>query len=177
MKGQELLRLFLKIRHPLSWIYVLPRIFFATLDELNGETKKVMLFQFKMAIEEYYNKYYLVSYARRHGFVKSGNDSARYLYSNEMAISGSQWQLMRINSLTDCNIIVIPGLCFNCKLECPFMLDTEDYLFHIGAAFISKKFRDQGNFFKSNCSKCGKKDAVIGELYTPIDMIRGYDLL
>ena len=153
-------------------MYVLPRTFFRILAELDGKTKEVMLYQFKMEIEEYYHKYYLASYTTRSSAATLG----RGRYSQHKAIPGSDWQLMRINNLSNCKVVVIPGLCYNCKVESPLIIDIEDYLAHIGAGFISEKLSDLQRLFVSKCTRC-KRNMFIGEPYIPIDMIRGYDML
>ena len=173
-KGQELLRLFVKIIHPLNWIYAYPEIFKKIVDEMDEETKKVMLFQFKTEIEEYYSKYYLVSYARRASYAQYPNVSAHY--PHDKAISGKEWQLMRINNMANYNNVVIPGFCYNCKLECPFIFDTGDYLAHL-VAFASGKIHPLSEAIRSNCIKCSQKDSVIGQLYMALDMVRGHEMI
>jgi hypothetical protein len=172
-KGHELLRLFVKIAHPLNWIYAYPEIFAKTFDEMDEETKKVMLSQFKMEIEEYYSKYYLVSYARRITYAKYHDVSTRY--SNDMAISGREWQLMRCNNMVNYKNVVIPGFCYNCNLECPFILDIDDYLAYLGA-FASGKIRPLSDVIRSDCIKCGRKDSVVGQLYMALNKVKGQEL-
>jgi hypothetical protein len=174
-KGQELLRLFVKIAHPLNWIYFHPEIFKKTVDEMDEETKKVMLFQFKMEIEEYYSKYYLVSYITRDSYSKYSNVSMRY--PHDMAISGKEWQIMRINNMANYNNVVVPGFCDNCKLECPLVLDIGDYLDHLVAAYVTRKISSLSDKIRSNCIKCSKKDSVIGQLYIALDMVRGHEMI
>jgi hypothetical protein len=59
------MRLFTKVNHPLQWIFVYPNLVIETLNEMDNETRKMILFKFKMEIEEYYDLYYLASYPRR----------------------------------------------------------------------------------------------------------------
>ncbi len=62
--GRELLKLFLGVRHSLNWIIPFPDSFLDTLHELDDETKKMVLFHFKLEIEEYYKENYLVEELR-----------------------------------------------------------------------------------------------------------------
>jgi hypothetical protein len=52
------------VRHSLNWIILFPDSFLDTLQELDDETKKLVLFHFKMEIEEYYKENYLVEELR-----------------------------------------------------------------------------------------------------------------
>jgi hypothetical protein len=62
--GRELLKLFLGLHHSLNWIILSPDSFLDTLHELDDETKKLVLFHFKMEIEEYHKENYLVEELR-----------------------------------------------------------------------------------------------------------------
>jgi hypothetical protein len=62
--GRELLKLFLGIRHSLNWIILFPDSFLDTLQQLDDETRKQVLFHFKMEIEEYYKENYLLEELR-----------------------------------------------------------------------------------------------------------------
>jgi len=161
-KGQELLRLFTKIGHPLNWIFSYPRIFVETLDEVKDEeTKKLIFFEFKMEIEDYYNKYYLVSYPKRYSEFSH--------YSSSLAISGREWQLMRFNNNANYSNVVIPGFCVSCKSENPFTLSLSDYLDHLVNFAFDPLHKD---FIQFNCTHCNKEKSVIAELYIALDMFR-----
>jgi hypothetical protein len=170
VKGQELLRLFTKTGHPLNWIFPCPTIFTQTLDELEDEEmKKIILFQFKMEIEEYYDKYYLVSYLTRYS-----QTSFKTHYSSKMAMSGRKWQLMRFNNIANYTKVVIPGLCVSCKSENPFTLSIIDYL----ADLVNYALHPlRANHILSNCFHCSKENSVIAELYMALDMFRGHEKL
>jgi hypothetical protein len=168
-KGQELLRLFTKTRHTLNWIYANPKIFVETLDEIRDEeTKKLMFFQFKLEIEEYYNKYYLMSYVTRHSNLSH--------YSSSMSISGRGWQLMRFNNMANYNKVVIPGLCESCKSENPFVLAISDYLTCL-INYALHPLSPSSNVIRSNCTHCNKERSVITEPYIALDMVRGHEKL
>jgi hypothetical protein len=62
--GRELLKSFLGIRHSLNWIILFPDSFLDTLQELDDETSKLVLFHFKIEIEEYYKENYLLEELR-----------------------------------------------------------------------------------------------------------------
>lgn len=86
--GRDLLKLFLGLRHSLNWIIVSPDSF-DTLDELDEETKKLLLFHFKMEIEEYYKENYLVEELRimefHNRYLRQPND-----YSKLTAVPGRE---------------------------------------------------------------------------------------
>lgn len=169
--GQEILRLFVKLAHPLHWVYAYPELFAKTIDEMDEDAKRVMLFEFKIEIEEYYSRYYLVSYAKRHNYTSYSEMSANY--PDILAIRGSEWQRMRVNNMASYKKLVIPGICYNCKAECAFKLNIEDYLKHL-VEYASGKIR-LSDTISYKCSKCSTKDGIIGHLYIALDMIRGHE--
>ena len=171
--GQQVMRLFTKVSHPLHWIFSLPEVFVEAFDELAVEAKNVMLLQFKMEIEEYYNKYYLVSYARRISYEQYHNIRSRY--SVNTTIPGKKWQLMRINNISNYDSVVVPGFCYKCKTEHPFMVNTSDYLARL-ALFSSGRMRPLSEVISSRCIKCNKK-SLTGRLYMPLDMMRGHEAI
>jgi len=121
--GRELLKLFFGVRHSLNWIILFPDSFLDTIQELDDETKKLVLFHFKMEIEEYYKENYLVEelrimefhneYARREKKGRKIIDipggiaiipptiGEREDYSKLIAIPGKEWHLMRFNNISD----------------------------------------------------------------------------
>lgn len=106
-KGQEILRLFTKINHVLHWIFAQPRIFMETINDMDDDTKKVLLFNIKMDVEEYYNKYYLISYVRR--FTYSAYHHPDLYYSGDKAIAGKDWQLTRFNNIGNEGVVIVPA--------------------------------------------------------------------
>jgi hypothetical protein len=58
-KGRSLLGLFLGLDHLLYWVAAQPQMFLKTLQDLDQDTKKIILFQLKMEIEEYHHTNYL----------------------------------------------------------------------------------------------------------------------
>jgi hypothetical protein len=152
-RADELLRLFVGIDHPLNWIFQ-KEIFYETLNELDEQARKVILFQFKLEIEEYYNTYYLVPYIKRlNRFSK---------YNSTMTVSGKEWQVLRINNIANNNKIVDPGFCTACQSECPFISDILDFLncLHSFSDIIP------------NCPYCSKKNSVVGPEMIAVDMVR-----
>lgn len=164
--GQQVIRLFTKINHPLHWIFFLPEAFTRAFDELSVEAKNVMLLQFKLEIEEYYNKYYLVSYATRTAYEQY--HTIRAHYSVNMTIPGKEWQRMRINNISNYNNVVVPGFCYECQTEYPIIVKSCDYLTQL-AAFASAPARPMTHVITSKCTKCNKK-SLSGSLYMPLDM-------
>ena len=170
-KGQELLRLFTKVNHPLHWMFVYPNLFMKALNELDNETRKMIFFKFKMEIEEYYDLYYLASYPRRQTYSELHSSDSYYEYN--MAIAGKEWQSLRFANIHNHLIVTIPGRCLECKSESPFVMDIYNYLDNL------KEFSN-GDLHRENihsaCAKC-KINSVIGKIYIPLDMIRGHEIM
>jgi hypothetical protein len=171
--GRELLKLFLGVRHSLNWIIPFPDSFLDTLHELDAETKKMVLFHFKLEIEEYYKENYLVEelrimefhneYARREKKGRKIIDipggiaiippiiREREDYSKLIAIPGKEWHLMRFNNISDYSTVTIPGFCIRCNTEGAFLYDTRRYLDNIICFYIR---HDPGGYPYGKCSKC-----------------------
>jgi hypothetical protein len=125
--GRELLKLFLGVRHSLNWIIPFPDSFLDTLHELDAETKKMVLFHFKLEIEEYYKENYLVEELRIMEFNNSLRRE-RQDYSKLIAIPGKEWHLRRFNNISDYSTVTIPGFCSRCRTEGSFLYETESVL-------------------------------------------------
>jgi hypothetical protein len=97
----SLLELFLDVPNTLYWVTTYPAIFIETLDNLDAEIKKALLFQFKMEIEVFYNNYY----------------------------STKHWEIMRYNNISNYSTVTVPGFCSGCNSEVPFQYDIINY-FH-----------------------------------------------
>jgi hypothetical protein len=67
---------------------------------LDEETRKALLFQFKIEIEEYYNIY----------------------------LSTKEWEIKRYQNISNYSSVTIPGFCNICKSEVPFQYDLLSYL-------------------------------------------------
>ena len=157
--GQEFLRLFLGLDHSVNWILADPASFLETIDELDEETRQMVLFEFKMEIEEYYNKNYLTEehkfdkliskintniLNKKYGNIKYAESFANnqaYDISNIVAIPGKKWQSLRFNNLTNYSKIVVPGFCTGCNTEQPFLVDIFEYFNYIKAAIWSISVR------------------------------------
>ena len=171
--GRELLKLFLGVRHSLNWIILFPDSFLDTIQELDDETKKLVLFHFKMEIEEYYKENYLVEelrimefhneYARREKKGRKIIDipvgiaiippiiGEREDYSKLIAIPGKEWHLMRFNNISDYSTVTIPGFCSSCRKEGAFLYDIRSYLDCIIYFYIR---HDPGGRPYGKCNKC-----------------------
>jgi hypothetical protein len=147
--GRELLKLFLGVRHSLNWIILFPDSFLETLHELDAETKKMVLFHFKLEIEEYYNGNYLIEELR----IMEFNNSLRREredYSKLIAIPGKEWHLTRFNNINNYSTVTIPGFCSRCRTEGAFLFDTMRYLDFIIAFYI----RHSPTGVYGKCNKC-----------------------
>ena len=148
--GRELLKLFLGIRHSLNWIILFPDSFLDTLQQLDDETKKQVLFHFKMEIEEYYKENYLLEELRIMEFHNSYR-KIREDYSKLIAIPGKEWHLMRFNNISDYSTVTIPGFCSRCNTEGAFLFDTRRYLDSIISFYIR---HDPSGYPYGKCNKC-----------------------
>jgi hypothetical protein len=171
--GQQVIRLFTKINHPLHWIFPFPEVFVRALDVMNVEAKNFMLLQFKLEIEEYYNKCYLVSYVSRIAYEQYHTIESRY--SVNKTVPGKEWQLMRINNISNYNNVVVPSFCYKCQTEYPLVVSIYDYLTHL-AAFDSGKTRPMSKVITSKCVKCNKR-SLSSRLYVPLDMVGGHEAI
>jgi len=117
--GQEFLRLFLGLDHSVNWILADHASFLETINELDEETRQIVLSQFKMEIEEYYNNNYLTQEHKLGKLIsiittnilskKCGNqkyaesfaDNQAYDFRNIVAIPGKQWQSLSFKNFTN----------------------------------------------------------------------------
>jgi hypothetical protein len=172
-RARDLLRLFTKMNHPLDWIFAKPSIFIETINEIDNQTRKLLMANFKMEIEEYYNEYYLAAYLRKCG---DTTYDPREFDPSEMSIAGKEWQLLRANNLGNEAIVIIPGKCSNCKSECPNKMDITKYLNQlVGFSSRTKDYCEYDNF-NFDCIKCKKEKTVFGKIYLPSDMFRGHEM-
>lgn len=149
--GRDLLVLFLGLHHSLNWILAAPQIFCETVNELDEEAKKVVLYQFKMEIEEYYNQNHLrwdlpASEVNTSQGLRS---SSEHSYSNTIMVPGKEWQLMRLYNIGDSSKVTIPAHCEVCKTDRSFTIDISVYFKHIIYAHHTNQTMVGGN-----CSKC-----------------------
>jgi hypothetical protein len=159
--GRDLLLLFLGIPNVLNWLSAAPEIFIETLKELDTETKKIMLFNCKMEVEEYYNQNYLkqslpiaelnMKAARR---AKIDIDTDRS-YSSIITVPGKEWQMARFNNAQDYSRVAVPGSCDRCKSESSFLVD----IFRYFDCIIAANRPYPSKLVSGNCTKCGNYPA------------------
>jgi hypothetical protein len=176
--GRDLLGLFLGLDHLLYWLASQPQIFIKTLQDLDRDTKRIILFQLKMEIEEYHHMNYLTKdwaavclYISEHGDDNYHDIKKIKLKNGQMItqidtpgncshmtiIPGSKWQMMRFNNISDYSKVCIPGFCINCRSEQSFTVDILEYLYSI----VSMLTYDSDGIISTNCDKCNEKDQVI----------------
>jgi hypothetical protein len=161
--GIDLLKLFFGLRSPLNWILACPEKFLETLCEIEGEQKKALLFQFKMEIEDYYDKHFLdeslvigqlnADYAKAHNINESEPN-----YFDFVPVPGKDWQKVRIANIVDNSRVVVPATCTVCKSNQAFLMDILKYLNHFRYAHRT----DFSNTIGGNCVVCG--NYVIGNI-------------
>ncbi len=147
--GKDLIALFLGLSHSLNWILPAPKLFYEVLNELGEETKKIVLFQFKMEIEEYHNKNYFPDEAL---IIRQINDKLSPPQilddmdrkSNEntiVSIPGKEWQTMRFDNIGDYSNVVLPGFCDKCESQRSFVTNIFRYLDSLVAASWTISFK------------------------------------
>ena len=156
--GKDLIALFLGLSHSLNWILPAPKLFYEVLNELGEETKKIVLFQFKMEIEEYHNKNYFPDEAL---IIRQINDKISPPQilddmdrkSNEntiVSIPGKEWQTMRFDNIGNYSNVVLQGFCDKCESQRSFVTNIFRYLDSLVAAHGPCPSRSiSGNCFKS----------------------------
>lgn len=169
--GKDLIALFLGLSHSLNWILPAPNLFYQTLYELDEETKKLVLFQFKMEIEEYHNKNYFTDEVL---IIKQINDrfSPPQILddidrkSNEntvVSISGKEWQTMRFDNIDKYSNVVLPGFCDKCKSKRSFVISIFRYLDSLVSAHGPYPSRS----VSGSCFKCGQSSASTSVMRLP----------
>jgi hypothetical protein len=95
-----LLELFLDVPKALYWLFTYPGLFIETLDQLDEELKRTLLFQFKLEIEGYYDIY----------------------------LSNKEWEIVRYRNIANYSSVTIPGYCNKCEEETAFQYDILEYI-------------------------------------------------
>jgi hypothetical protein len=155
-KGTDLFGMFYGFSDSLNWLLAEPSVFLEVLEEISQETKKVLLFQFKMEIENYYDKNYRYNELKLAKFnnnqdIVYGLDSDRH-YFDFISIPGKTWQLMRLHNVGDHSRVVVPANCEKCRSESAFLMDTLHYLEN----FRHCRRPDFSGMIGGNCSNgCG----------------------
>ena len=154
--GIDFLKLFFGLSNPLNWILANPEIFLGTVAEIEGEQKKALLFQFKMEIEDYYDKHFLdgslpigesnTHYAKIHNIIETEPN-----YFDFIPVPEKNWQNTRIDNIADYTKVVVPSTCTICKSNRVFLVNILEYLEHF-------KYAQRVNFSRyigGNCIVCG----------------------
>jgi hypothetical protein len=171
-RARELLRLFTKMNHPLNWIFFQPNIFVEAINEMDNETRRALMFNFKMEIEEYHNKYYLAACVRKFGLT---NYNPFEFDSSEISMAGKEWQVLRVNNLGNERIVIVPGRCSNCKSDSSTKMDITKYLDQLHAYSSGTENFVEYDIFKSDCEKCKQAGTVFGMIYLPFELSRSHE--
>lgn len=174
--GRDLIRLFLGLDHLLYWIASQPQIFISTLEDLDHDAKKIVLFQLKMEIEEYYRKNYLTKDWAAICITEYGHDNYHDIkeirlkdgqiitqidipgdFSHLTIIPGSKWEIMRFSNISNYSKVCIPGLCINCRSEQSFTVNILEYL----RSIVSMLVDGSDGVITSNCYKCNEENQVL----------------
>jgi hypothetical protein len=158
--GRELLLSFLGINNTLNWLLAQPQIFREALLDIDDEARKLVLFSFKMQIEDYYAQNYskeaLLIADINDMWIRSTKDPTFCNErNNSLAVPGKEWEIARLNNIQECSKVTLPGFCYECKSERPFTIDILRYFDFIIAA--------QGPYpsrlVSGDCIRCGKNTA------------------
>jgi hypothetical protein len=126
------------------------------------DQKRILYFQFKMEIEDYYDK---------NGFTKEltiaqvntnimrscGFDPVQD-YTHIVIYPRNTWRRVRYDNIADYSRVVIPAFCTNCQSDQAFLSDTLNYLKH----FLDTRRVNFSKYTGGNCVKCGKY--IVGSL-------------
>jgi len=141
--GRDVLLFFLGLRNSLKWILGNSQIFHETLKQLDKDTRRIILFQLKLEIEDYYNGNFKLGTGIKH---PSGDLEAH----NSVAIPGEEWQLMRFTNIGNYTKVIIPGFCSKCRLERSVAFDIKKYLDTVTSSFKSNPF----HIMIGKCTDC-----------------------
>jgi hypothetical protein len=121
-------------------------IFFQTLNELDEQTRKLLLLQFKMDVE------------------------ADYSYNHQIdAEIVREWELMRFENIKNYSNVTLSGYCKECKMSYPFVMDIFAFI-RLPDIFAVEHGIDPDTWQieestavvqKIDCFKCGKKSCLI----------------
>jgi hypothetical protein len=121
-------------------------IFFQTLNELDEQTRKLLLLQFKMDVE------------------------ADYSYKYEMDIEiAKEWEIMRFENIQNYSKVTLSGYCQECKLSYPFVMDIFSFI-RLPDIFAVEHGIDPDTqqieestavVQKIDCFRCGKKNCLV----------------
>jgi hypothetical protein len=139
---------------------------------MDNETRRVLMFNIKLEIEEYYNRYYLAAYVRK---TRHTTYNPFMFDPNEISMAGKEWQLLRVNNLGNETIVIVPGRCSNCRSDSSTTMDITKYLDQLRAySSGTENFVEYDNF-KSDCRRCKHEGTVFGKIYLPSDMSRCHE--
>jgi hypothetical protein len=103
----------------LNWILASPQIFRRALNDLDEETKKLILFQFKMEIEAYYKTHHLEQIVQtiesNKILAKDHKEIFKYHHLDIVMYPGKKWQIMQLDNIQDFSKVAIPGFCTECN--------------------------------------------------------------
>ena len=172
--GKDLIALFLGLSHSLNWILPAPNQFYKILKELDEETKKLVLFQFKMEIEGYHNKNYfpdeslfirqinrriqrqILGYQETDPNPNEGNTVA--------AVPGKEWETIRFDNAANHSNVVLPGFCDKCESKRSFVISIFTYLDSLVNAYHG---RYHSRIVSGNCFKCGQYSVSTSVMMLP----------
>lgn len=120
-------------------------LFFQTLDELDEQTRNLLLLQFKMDVE------------------------ADYSYEHMDSESVREWELMRFENIQNYSKVTLSGYCKECKLSYPFVMDMLAFIrlpdiFGVEHGIDPDTMQIEESTAlvqKIDCFKCGKRSCLI----------------
>ncbi|MDP9306250.1 MAG: hypothetical protein M3O68_07900 [Thermoproteota archaeon] len=157
---EELLLVFLGLKNCVNWILADKESFWNALNGLDILDRKIILFQFKTEIENYYLQKYLtegwkltrvLSQEAANHNIKLSEDSAKH-----MVYPGTFWLNTRIERGNDYENVIIPSICEKCNSSSAFAVKVISYLESVVVATGPYPSR----VISGNCVKCEAKYSV-----------------
>ena len=135
--GKDILLSFLGHKHIVNWILLDEGSFLRAIKNLDKLDKKIIFFQIKTEIENYYLEKYrttawLIRKINAGGYITSGLPSIEFEsvssnleeFSKTVGLTNEQWLKTRLEYCNDFNRIVVPGYCLECKSEKATLIDV-----------------------------------------------------
>jgi len=147
--SNNLMGTFLGLNQPSLWLSINPQTLNQTLQKVDEDCKRSVLFHFKIFLEEAYNRDYLRNLS---------NDSVEIAHK----IPGKKWAHLRYSNIADLTMICIPAYCGKCDDECPFIYPIYDCI----SSFIPRKegWTILNPTMGACCNKCGNKSVIVSQL-------------
>lgn len=159
--AKEILLSFLGHKQIVKWILFDKGSFCQAIEALDEVDKKLLLFEIKIEIENYYmenslTSAWLVKKVNADAYIRIGLPQIESVseslneFSKTIGLSSKQWQKVRLENASDPSKIIVPGSCSICKSDKAVKVNVEDYLNSIPHAYGPYP----SPFVSGACSEC-----------------------